>query len=237
MSLFNTRAKAGSRKERSEKFLLSQRVKINPNLPEIANEETAKIKSPEEAVKRVVCAFVAAQIAIDVCNGETGTESAAFFTDILNRFGLENDLTKDEKKYFALADESAPRISADDAYQFQWRLEMCMPLFWACGFLGKRDLAFPSDMTDTTDMIKLIGGCQNFEDIMSHVKMHTAAEILDNADVCLRMDWACVEARIRNDRSICGSLMSDVVMEQHKGFNWLIGAFDAEDWDNVRPHT
>lgn len=237
MSLFSTRAKAGSRKERSERFLLSQRVKINPNLPETVTESSARIKSPEEAVKRVVCAFLAAQIAIDICNGETGTESAVFFTDILNSFELADELTDDEKKYFALADENAPRISPEDANQFQWRIEMCMPLFWACGFLGRHDLAFPADITDTTDLIKLLGGCRSFDEIMSHVKMHTPAEILDNADVCLRMDWACVEARIKNDRSICGNLMSDVVMEQHKGFNWLIGAFDAEDWDNVRAHT
>ncbi|MDE7360989.1 MAG: DUF4272 domain-containing protein [Oscillospiraceae bacterium] len=236
MSLFNTR-KEGSRKERSEKFLLSQSVRINPNLPEIANEADAEIKSPEEAVRRVVCAFLAAQIAIDICNGETGTESAEFFTNIIRELGLENELTDDEKKYFALADESAPRISPEDANQFQWRIEMCMPLFWACGFLGDDDLSFPSDITDTTDLIRLLGGCHSFEDVMSHVKMHTVSEILDNADVCLRMDWACVEARIKNDRSICGNLMSDVVMEQHKGFNWLIGAFDAEDWDNVRAHT
>lgn len=70
MSLFNTR-KAESRKERSEKFLLSQRVQINPNLPEIANEADAELKSPDEAAKRAVTAFLTAQIAIDICNGET----------------------------------------------------------------------------------------------------------------------------------------------------------------------
>ncbi len=236
MSLFNTR-RSESRKERSERFLLSQHVQINPNLPEIANEADAEIKSPEEAVKRVVTAFLAAQIAIDICNGETGTESAEFFTNIIWELGLDNELTADEKKYFALADEREPRISPEAANQFQWRIETCMPLFWACGFLGDDDLPFPSDITDTTNLIKLLGGCHSFAEVMSHVKMHTPSEILDNADVCLRMHWACVEARLKNDRSICGDLMSDVVMEQHKGFNWLIGAFDAEDWDNVRTHT
>ncbi len=236
MSLFNTR-RAESRKKRSERFLLSQHVQINPNLPEIANEADAEIKSPEEAVKRVVTAFLAAQIAIDICNGETGTESAEFFTNIIWELGLDNELTADEKKYFALADERAPRISPEAANQFQWRIETCMPLFWACGFLGDDDLPFPSDITDTTNLIQLLGGCHSFAEVMSHVKMHTPSEILDNADVCLRMHWACVEARLKNDRSICGDLMSDVVMEQHKGFNWLIGAFDAEDWDNVRAHT
>ena len=102
MSLFNTR-KTESRKERSEKFLLSQRVRINPNLPEIANEADAEFKSPEDAVKRAVTAFLAAQIAIDICNGETGTESAEFFTNIIGELGLDNELTADGKKNFAAA--------------------------------------------------------------------------------------------------------------------------------------
>jgi len=158
MSLFNTR-RAESRKKRSERFLLSQHVQINPNLPEIANEADAEIKSPEEAVKRVVTAFLAAQIAIDICNGETGTESAEFFTNIIWELGLDNELTADEKKYFALADERAPRISPEAANQFQWRIETCMPLFWACGFLGDDYLPFPSDIPDPANLIQLLGGC------------------------------------------------------------------------------
>lgn len=61
---------------------------------------------------------------------------------------------------------------------------MCMPLFWVCGFLGNDDLRFPSDITDTSDLIKLLGSCHSFAEVMSCVKVHTPSEILDNADVC-----------------------------------------------------
>ncbi len=222
-----------TRKQRTEQFLKKNGIAVNPNLPEIEPEDIARIKSPEEIVRRAVTAFITAQIAIDICSGNGAAESVEFFTPIMERFGLMGELTDDEKIYFDPS--GCENISQDEAYQMQWRLEMCVSLFWACGF--RKNMDFPSEITDITKLIKLIGSCGSFDELMSHVKMRTASEILDNADAIFRMDWACVEARIRNDNSISGRLNHDVVVEQHKGFNWLRGAYDAEDWDSVKPHT
>ncbi len=221
------------RKSRSEKVLAKHKIMINPNLPRIENEDEARLKSPEEIVKRVVAAFLTAQIAIDICNNDGAEESAKFFTPILERFGLTDELTDDEKPYFDL--EKCGKIDRDAANQIQWRIEMCVPLFWACGF--RKKLEYPSKMADTTKEIKLIGSSENFGELMKHVKMRSLSEILDAADLIFRMDWACVEARIENTPGIMGDLFPDVVVEQHKGLNWLIGAYDAEDWDSVRPNT
>lgn len=225
------------RKAKSEKTLEKYKIKINPNLSRIENEEEARIKSPEEIVKRAVTAFITAQIAIDVLNGNGAAESAEFFTPILERFGLMDELTPDEKPYFDLS--VCDDISEDDANQLQWRIEMCVVLFWACGF--RENLEFPPlELSDTSPEIALIGRCKSFDELMTHVKMRSASEILDIADLLFRADWACVEARIHNDPSALGKtgqFFSDVIVEQHKGVNWLIGAVDAEDWDNVLPHT
>ena len=82
----------------------------------------------------------------------------------------------------------------------------------------------------------MIASCDNFEELMQNVKMRNPSKILDKADLLFRMDWACVNARL-NGELPSGNLNPDVVVEQHKGINWLIGAFDAEDWDKVKPHT
>lgn len=227
------KSKSDGRKESSEKVLAKHKVMINPNLPRIENEDEAKIKSPEEIVKRAVTAFITVQIAIDICNNNGALESVEFFTPILERFGLMSELTEDEKIYFDKA--KCDDIPQDAAYQMQWRLEMCVPLFWACGFWKKLD--YPDEMTDTVKLTILIDSCKNFDELMSHVKMRSASEILDSADLLFRMDWACVEARIKNDTGIMGDLFPDVVVEQHKGVNWLIGAYGAENWDTVAPHT
>ncbi len=225
------------RKAKSEKILAKYQIKINPNLPQIENEDEARIKSPEEIVKRAVTAFLTAQIAIDAMSGNGAKESVEFFTPILERFGLKDELTPDEKPFFDLA--VCDDISEEDANSLQWRIEMCVVLFWACGFRKKLEFP-PSELSDTRPEIGLIGGCKSFDELMGHVKMRSASEILDVADLLFRADWACVEARIHNDPSALGKteqFFSDVIVEQHKGVNWLIGAVDAEDWDNVLPHT
>lgn len=221
-----------SRKERSEKILAKHKVAINPNLPGYIDDES-RIKSSEEIVKRAVAAFITCQIAIDICNDNGALESAEFFLPILERFGLADELTEDEKPYFDV--KKCESISKDDAFQHQWRLEMSVVLFWACGFLKKLD--YPDVMTDTVKLSRMIGGCEDFADLMKNVKMRSPDEIFDAADLLLRMDWACVEARLRNDPSLQGDLDPDVVVEQHKGANWLISAYGAEDWDSVAPNT
>ena len=225
--------KSELRKERSEKILAKHKVMINPHLPRIEDKDEAHIKSPEEIVKRAVTAFITTQIAIDICTDNGALESAEFFMPILERFGLADELTEDEKPYFDT--EKCKDISKDAAYQLQWRIEMCMPLFWACGFW--KELDYPKDMTDTSELVTLIDGCDDFDELMKNVKMRSASEMLDLADLLFRMDWACVEARIKNDPSIMGDLSPDVVVEQHKGINWIIGAYGAENWDTVAPHT
>lgn len=222
-----------NRKERSEKLLAKHKVAINPNLPRVENEDEAKIKTAEEIVKRAVTAFITVQIAIDICNNNGAAESVEFFTPIMERFGLMSELTEDEKIYFDA--ENCGNITQDAAYQMQWRLEMCVPLFWACGFWRKLD--YPSKMTDTVPLIHLIGSCESFDDLMSYVKMRTPTEILDAADLLFRMDWACVEARIKGEPKLQADLNPDVVVEQHKGVNWLIGTYSAENWDTVAPNT
>lgn len=221
------------RKERSEKVLKKHKIRINPTLSQIKNEDETVLKTPEEIVKRSVTAFLTAQIAIDILNNSGALDSANFFAPILDRFGLRGELTDDEKPYFD--PELCVKISQQQANEMQWRLEMCAALFWACGFIKK--LPYPSEIIDNTRQIAMLGVSKDFSDIMSNVKMRPLGEILDATDLIYRMNWACVEARVKNDPAIMGDLFPDVVWEQHKGFNWLIGAYDAEDWDTVNPHT
>ena len=62
------------------------------------------------------------------------------------------------------------------------------------------------------------------------------SEILDAADITLRYDWACVEARVHG-KEAPASLNGDVVMERHYAFNWIIGANGGADWDDIQPNT
>ena len=221
------------RKTRSEKVLKKHKILINPTLSRIADESEARLKSPEEIVKRGVTAFLTTQIAIDILSGAGVEKSAEFFAPILDRFGLRGELTEDEQPYFDLS--RCGEITKEQANNMQWRLEMVATLFWACGFIKK--LPYPSEMIDTTKQIFLIANSNSLDDLMKSVKMRKLGEILDATDLIFRMNWACVEARLKKDPSIRADLFPDVVWEQHKGFNWIIGAYGADNWDTVNPHT
>ena len=52
----------------------------------------------------------------------------------------------------------------------------------------------------------------------------------------LRYDWACVDARVKGEEAPA-SLDGGVVMERHYAFNWLIGASDGAEWDEIQPTT
>lgn len=224
------------RKERSEKFLNKKNIKINPHLPVIEDETEAKIKSPEETVKRAVTALFATQIAMDLLNPQSDVkESAAFFGEMLERLGLSGEPTTEEKMFFALVNANAPQPTEKFASDMAWRIEMVIPLLWACGIISE-DLSYPDKMSEYIEQARVIAACDNFDELMQKVNMRNPSKILDKADLLFRMDWACVDARLRGEIP-SGNLNPDVVVEQHKGLNWLIGAFDAENWDKVKPHT
>ena len=221
-----------TRKEQSEAILRTHQIKINPHLPEMGKTE---IKAPEVLLRRALTALLTAQVAIDAAEDNEVVASALFFRGILRRFGLEQELTPDEAKFFALADPPSEPVPQSDAVQMTWRIEMCIPLFWACGLIPG-ELNYPDTVADCTELIGRINECSDFDALMQLVSMRPADEILDHADLIYRMDWACVDAMIRNV-PVSGGLSYDIVAERHKGFNWMISAFDAEDWDNVKAHT
>lgn len=222
-----------NRKNRTEQFLRESGIPINPYLPTIASEDEATIRTPEEIMKRALCAFFTAQVGCEAGEGRDIAEAAQFFLNYIKAYGLENELTDDEKRF--LYYDGTYSLDMGTIVAITWRLEMCMPLFWACGFL-EGDLAYPCCANDMSFVVSIIKECGSFAQIMDRVKMKTKAEILDNADAIFRMDWACVDARIKG-MPAPAELDPEVVVEQHKGFNWLIDAYGSDDWDNVPADT
>lgn len=221
------------RKKRTELFLKEQGIPFNPHLPPIQSETDVNMKTPEEIVKRAVCAFLTANIGCDVAQSDNILDSVEFFYGILKKFELENELTSDEKQLFNY--DGSYKLDEKYIAEMTWRMERCMPLFWVCGFIDG-ELDYPDNASNTEFMIPIIMESKDFSSLMKKVTMKDSSEILDNADVIYRMDWACVDARIKG-MSSPADLDAEVVVEQHKGFNWIIGAYASDDWDNISADT
>ncbi|MDE7397942.1 MAG: DUF4272 domain-containing protein [Oscillospiraceae bacterium] len=223
---------AESRKQHSEQFLAKSGVIVDTSFPVFISDEQARIKSHEEIARRAIAAFLTAQVAIGICNDEDLQKSVAVFGYLLDKHNARDELTPDERRYFD--PEHCGEIPYEDAFEMQWRVERCMPLFWALG-MTDGDLDYPSRITDTDEIAKTICSAKDLSEIIGIVDDLDAGEILSNADTCMRMHLACVQSRELSDPEIKGDLDSDVVSEQYFGFCWMVGALESDDWDNPKP--
>ena len=69
---------------------------------------------------------------------------------------------------------------------------------------------------------------------MAQVKLRDIEELLDEADLIYRYDWACVDARLKHQQAPAG-LNASVVLERHGALNWLIQR--DGDWDHPDVNT
>jgi hypothetical protein len=65
--------------------------------------------------------------------------------------------------------------------------------------------------------------------------LRSKKEILDQADLILRLNWACVNSRVKNEQPPSG-LISSVVVERHHTLNWLVNYLN-QNWDDVSTDT
>jgi hypothetical protein len=207
------------RKQNSEAKLKRFGIPINPNLPIIESEANAKLRSPEEVAKRAV-----ALCAVALRGEEIEQEEVLAF---LRENGLWEAATPAEQAFLL---NKAPL--QNQQINFTWRYESLWVLLWALGHI--QSLSYPSSTCDVALAVSYITDTPT-EQFINQAKLRPIAEILDEADLIYRYDWAVVDARLRQVE-MPGNLHSGVVYERHYALNWLVGYLD-QDWDNVTTDT
>jgi hypothetical protein len=117
--------------------------------------------------------------------------------------------------------------------QFSWQYERCAVLLWALGFI---ELNPATEICDVGKIAEVLRSYNSLEELIQASNIRSREELLDMHTKILYFDWACVEARVKNQESPAG-LDSGVVQEQHYALNWLIGANGNCDWDDISPNT
>ena len=142
-------------------------------------------------------------------------------------YHIMQKLTPEEKAYALAA--SPTKQQTTDA---NWHYESMHVMLWALGFIDS--LSYPSEMCVVADDSKIIHDLSEVQ-FREKAKLRSKKEILDQADLILRLDWACTEARI-DRKPIPGGLNTDVVTERHRSLNWLIN-YMQQAWDDVSNDT
>lgn len=208
-----------NRKEKSEAKLKELGIPINPHLPKIESEEEVKLRSPKEIADRaiVLCSVAAC--------GEGHAQQEAI--DFLRERNLWDATTQKERDFLLNAN-----INEQDRINFTWRYESLWVLLWSLGYI--EELNYPSTICDVPQAVNIILNTPH-EQFLRQAKLRSVSEILDEADLIYRYDWAVVEACTHNKEVPC-ELDPGVVYERHYSLNWLIGYMDQE-WDNVTTDT
>jgi len=217
------------RKQKSIKILKSNQVPYMEGLPVIEDSTEIKVRSAEEIAKRAIACLISIQVACDINNGNDIEESRGFFKSFLERYGVQDELTDAEKEIIFGEPEK------QDVINMAWKYEAYWTLIWALGIVDVID--YPSEICDCDFAIHSVSDCEDFNDFMKTVKLKSINEILDEADLIYRYNWACVDARINGKETPAG-LDSGIVFERHWGLNWLIGKeTDNGNWDSVSTDT
>ncbi len=220
---------AQMRKERSMEILKAHNVPYIEHLPVIETSDCIRVRTADEIARRAVACLFAIQVACDASGGHASLKkSRKFFGEKLAEFGVEESLTRKERK--VLRD----KCSNQEFCSMTWKYEAYWVLLWALGIVDRLD--YPADACDCDFAINAVADCNGMDEFLAKVQLRDISEILDEADLIYRYDWACVDARIHEEEAPAG-LNPDVVFERHCGLNWLIDADGADDWDNVSTNT
>jgi Domain of unknown function (DUF4272) len=208
------------RKKRNIAFLNAKNVPTIEHLPCIEADEEVELRTKEEIVKRTIA------VAIAAVKGE-GLEME-IVNSVIHQFNAMPFFSPEEKDFI-----QNTNVTDADRAKFSWRYECLWVLLWSMGYIEQLD--FPEGICDVAKAVGFIQAANSYENMLASAKLRAKSEILDEADKIYRLNWACVNARMKQ-QAAPANLEAGVVYERHFALNWLIN-YQGQDWDFVSADT
>ncbi len=209
------------RRTQSEAYCKAHDIHVyaNPNALFVEAEDKINLRTKDEVVDRAIALLY------------IGLKSEGLEQSHLDKLDKDFNITPKfsaKEKAYATAAHPTEQQTTDA----NWRYEGLHVMLRALGFIDS--LAYPDQLCVVAHDVKIVHdlGEQQFR---QKAKLRTKKEILDQADLILRLDWACVNARIKGQPAP-GNMDKSVVYERHYALHWLIH-FLNQDWDNVSTDT
>lgn len=206
------------RKSRSELYLTEKGVKVNKNLPCVFSVQKVLLRSTEDIIERSYALLIVAAKGEGVeqphLDRAIKDKNISGFTPTESQLLLVEALTDQQRAYAT------------------WRYESLNVLLWALGKI--ESLPYPSAICDVPAVVGAMFKPTR-DEFATSIKLRKASEILDELDKIYRMNWACVDARIKGHQ-VSGNLEPSVVYERHYTLNWLTH-YEYQEWDDVKTNT
>lgn len=210
---------AENRKARSIARLQAEGIPVISHLPPIEDSDEALERTKEEIARR----------AIGVCLA--GAKSEGIPQDDLNRwieeFGARSFFSPDEMAFIGKV-----RPTEEERNHFGWGYESYWVFLWALGYVEA--LGRPEKECNVAEAIDVLQE-RGTERFIEEAVLRPLSQILDEADLIYRYNWAATDALIK-EQDVPAGIHPGVVEARHHALNWLIGYLD-EEWDEVSTDT
>ncbi|CAM3858598.1 DUF4272 domain-containing protein [Mucilaginibacter galii] len=209
------------RRAQSEAYCKAHGIPVysNPNAMFMDDDSQVTLRTQDELADRALAlCFIGLK--------SEGLEQSKL--DLFNeKYNLEGKLSPAELAYV-----NTKHPTEQQKIDANWRYEDLHVMLWALGYIDQ--LAYPDQMCNVAQDVKIISDLTE-DEFKAKAKLRSKKEILDQADLILRLDWACVDARTKNQPAP-GKMDKGVVYERHYALNWLIKLAD-QHWDEVSTDT
>lgn len=209
-------------------FLHSKGIPVNKHLPMIEENHEVTLRTVDEVSMRAIAlCIVAVRGECAGAGNMTPKEIGDLQNTITAKFNADSFFTPAEMGF--LLDDTK---DIQTATQFSWRYECLNVMLWALGFVDQ--LTFPDNICNVPSIVRIIQQHETFADFLLVANLRDKEEILDQADLIYRYNWACVDARINGKEMHL--VNPGVVIERHHALNWLIN-YCEQAWDDVTTDT
>ncbi len=206
------------RKAKSEAYLADHAIKVNPNLPCTPSSEEVMLRTDKEIVDRAYALMITA------VKGE-GIEQA-HLEKAVEAKNIDSLSPREQHIY------QAESLTDQERAYSVWRYESLNTLLWAMGIVD--ELSFPKEVCDAKEVVRILFQPARAE-FEQRVQLRSKVDILDELDKVYRMNWACVDARMKGETP-SGNMNPSIVYERHYALNWLTN-YQSQAWDEVQTNT
>lgn len=206
------------RKSKSESILHSNNIKVNVNLPCVSDSTNTSLRIKDEVIDRAYALMI-----------------ISAFGEGVTKEQLQKPISDKDIKSFTPKEASILKmdhLSDQQKAYATWRYESLYTILWALNIFP--ELKFPNEICDVQSVVASILQPSR-DEFQQKVLLRSKNEILDELDKTYRMNWACVDARIKGETA-GGSINPSVIYERHYALNWLTN-YQRQDWDNVQTDT
>lgn len=196
------------RRARSNEKLAAESVTVPADLPVFADSTKVRIKTKEQIAQHAIAVCLTAFKAERMDDDKVADLVKSYKAVKLKFF------TPEEKEFI---ETSAPTNEARNHYL--WRYEGLVVLMWSLGYGDALDR--PDTSLDVQKTVSYLSG-HTYEEFLAGAKPRSATEILDEADLIYRYQWAVNDARKHGKQPPTG-LDRGIVQQRQDMLNWLIG--------------